>query len=66
VLQRPLPDATPRFTWQDARGTHIVHYEDGQSLVAKLRLAEASATGVACWRLGLEQPSQWDVIAAVR
>jgi spore germination protein len=64
VLQRPVADATPRFTWQDGSGTHIVHYEDGQSLATKLHLARAS--GVACWRLGLEQPAQWEVIAAAR
>ena len=63
-LQRPAQDATPRFSWRDGEGEHIVHYEDEQSLAAKLKEVKAAGVaGVALWRLGQEQPSQWDVIA---
>jgi spore germination protein YaaH len=63
-LQRPAPDETPRFTWNDAEGTHTVHYEDALSLQAKLKIVHAAgAAGAAFWRLGQEDPTQWDVIA---
>jgi spore germination protein YaaH len=63
-LQRPAHDATPRFSWHDGEGEHIVHFEDEQSLAAKLKVVRAAGVaGVALWRLGEEQPSQWDVIS---
>lgn len=63
-LQRPAADATPHFSWQDARGQHIVHYEDAVSLAAKLQAVLAQgAEGLAFWRLGQEEPTQWSVIA---
>jgi spore germination protein YaaH len=64
TLQRSVADATPHFTWQDAQGQHIVHYEDAVSLAAKLRAVLAQGVaGLAFWRLGQEEPSQWPVIA---
>ena len=67
-VQRPATDATPRFSWQDAQGQHVVHYEDGVSLGIKLSAVLAQGIGgLALWRLGQEQPSQWNVNAeAVR
>ncbi len=63
-LLRPASDATPRFTWQDSLGRHIVHYEDGVSLGAKLQAVLAhGVAGFSFWRLGQEKPTQWDVIA---
>lgn len=62
-LQRPPRDATPRFTWQDSDGEHIVHFEDEKSLAAKLKVVQSTgAAGAAFWRLGQEKPSQWNVI----
>jgi spore germination protein YaaH len=63
-VERPAADATPRFTWQDSEATHTVHYEDALSLAAKLRVVRsAGVAGAAFWRLGLEDATQWDVIA---
>jgi spore germination protein YaaH len=63
-LERPAMDATPRFSWRDGQGTHIVHFEDEQSLAAKMREVQmANVAGIAIWRLGQEKASQWDVIA---
>jgi spore germination protein len=63
-LQRSAAEATPHFTWHDAQGQHIVHYEDAVSLAAKLQAVLAQgARGLAFWRLGQEEPSQWPVIA---
>ncbi|HZU13910.1 MAG TPA: glycosyl hydrolase family 18 protein [Chloroflexota bacterium] len=64
VLQRPPRDATPSFSWQDAQGQHVVHFEDQQSLTAKLCLVRAERIkGVAFWRLGREATSQWSAIS---
>jgi spore germination protein YaaH len=62
AVQRPARDGTPRFSWQAADGTHIVHYDDPTSLMAKLHLVDASLGGVAVWRLGEDYPHQWDVL----
>lgn len=62
-VTRPAPDYTPRFTWEDALGTHIVHFEDATSLDAKLKVVRAAgAAGATFWRLGQEEASQWTVI----
>lgn len=63
-LERPERDATPRFAWRDAEGEHVVHFDDAESLARKMRLAAApDLAGVAFWRLGQEEPGQWEVIA---
>jgi spore germination protein YaaH len=63
-VERPAPDDTPRFSWQDTEGTHTVHYEDAFSLTAKLQVVRtAGVAGAAFWRLGQEDATQWDVIA---
>jgi spore germination protein len=62
-VTRPAPDYTPRFTWEDAAGMHIVHFEDATSLEAKLKVVRAAgAQGATFWRLGQEAASQWKVI----
>ncbi len=64
-VDRPERDSTPRFSWTDTDGDHVVHFEDAQSLTAKLQRALGlGATGFAFWRLGQEADSQWDVIAS--
>jgi spore germination protein len=63
-LERPTRDATPRFSWHDAKGEHIVHFEDAKSLGAKLKVVKAAgAAGASFWRLGQEEASQWTVIS---
>jgi spore germination protein YaaH len=61
-LHRPTLDATPRFSWSDGGTTHIVHFEDMQSLAAKLRSLDSRIRGAAFWRLGLEDQQQWDAL----
>jgi spore germination protein len=62
-LTRPAPDDTPRFSWRDAKGEHIVHFEDAKSLAAKLKVVRAAGlAGATFWRLGQEVESQWEVI----
>ncbi len=61
-VYRPALDATPRFSWSDGGTKHIVHFEDMQSLTAKLRSLDSRIRGAAFWRLGLEDREQWDAI----
>jgi spore germination protein len=62
-LERPARDMTPRFTWTDAAGDHVVHYEDAKSLAAKLAVVRAAGVaGATFWRLGQEEATQWKVI----
>jgi spore germination protein YaaH len=67
-VRRPAADATPWFSWQDGQGQHVAHYEDAVSLGIKLSAVLAQGIGgLAFWRFGQEEPSQWSVIAeAVR
>ena len=61
-LQRPARDATPRFSWWDAGVQHVVHFDDMQSLAAKLQQLDGQISGAAFWRLGKEDAGQWTVI----
>ncbi|MBV9279295.1 MAG: hypothetical protein JOZ41_04370 [Chloroflexi bacterium] len=61
-VARPTQDATPRFSWRLGDATHIIHYDDRTSLAAKLQTVDTSLGGVAFWRLGLEDPLQWDLL----
>jgi spore germination protein len=61
-IQRPAHDATPRFSWMDGMEKHVVHYEDSQSLSAKLQLVDARTVGAAFWRLGEEEAEEWSAI----
>jgi spore germination protein YaaH len=62
-VARPAHDGTPRFSWQEGATSYIVHYDDSQSLAAKLAAVDQTMPGVAFWRLGREEPSQWQVLA---
>lgn len=45
---------------------HIVWFEDAKSFAAKLGLARRlGLPGIGVWRLGLEDPAVWDVLAEV-
>lgn len=45
---------------------HIVWFEEARSFAAKLSLARSlSLPGIGVWRLGLEDPAVWDVLAGV-
>ncbi len=57
---------TPMFSYQDEQGNqHEVWFENKDSIVAKIRLAwQMGISGVALWRLGMEDPAVWPQIAA--
>lgn len=56
---------TPMFSYQDEQGNqHQVWFENKDSIVAKTRLAwQMGISGVALWRLGMEDPAVWPQIA---
>lgn len=57
---------TPMFSYTDEQGNaHEVWFENAQSLIAKLNLAwQQGISGVAFWRLGMEDPAVWPQIAS--
>jgi len=57
---------TPTFSYTDEQGNeHEVWFENAQSLIAKLNLAwQQGISGVAFWRLGMEDPAVWPQIAS--
>lgn len=56
---------TPMFSYTDEQGDqHEVWFENTESLIAKMRLAwQQGISGVALWRLGMEDPGVWAQIA---
>ncbi len=52
---------TPTFTYTDSSGNkHEVWFENAQSTLAKIKLAwQLGISGVALWRLGMEDPGMW-------
>lgn len=56
---------TPMFSYQDEQGNqHEVWFENRDSIIAKIRLAwQMGISGVALWRLGMEDPAVWPQIA---
>jgi spore germination protein len=69
-LKPPLPAATPQPKPAPAPGTpqaHEVWIEDSASAAARLQLAgRYGVGGISAWRLGLEDPNVWSVLAAWR
>ena len=57
---------TPMFAYTDDQGNqHEVWFENSESIIAKLRLAwRQGISGVALWRLGMEDPGVWTRIAS--
>ena len=57
---------TPMFSYTDEQGNqHEVWFENSESIIAKLRLAwQQGISGVALWRLGMEDPGVWPCIAS--
>lgn len=57
---------TPMFAYEDDQGNrHEVWFENSDSLIAKMRLAwQQGISGVALWRLAMEDPGVWQRIAA--
>ncbi len=57
---------TPMFAYTDESGNkHEVWFENSESIIAKLRLAwQLGISGVALWRLGMEDPGVWSRIAS--
>ena len=56
---------TPMFSYNDAQGNyHEVWFENSSSILAKIQLAyRLGISGVALWRLGMEDPDVWPTIA---
>ena len=56
---------TPMFSYTDEQGNrHEVWFENSRSIIAKLKLAwQQGMSGVALWRLGMEDPGVWPSIA---
>lgn len=52
---------TPMFSYTDEQGNqHEVWFENRESIIAKMRLAwQLGISGVALWRLGMEDPGLW-------
>lgn len=52
---------TPMFSYTDEQGNqHEVWFENAESIIAKIRLAwQLGISGVALWRLGMEDPGVW-------
>ncbi|MGI6129317.1 MAG: glycosyl hydrolase family 18 protein [bacterium] len=56
----------PTFEYTVNGIRHIVWFENARSFAAKLNLArELGLPGIGVWRLGLEDPAVWDVLAQV-
>ena len=55
---------TPMFSYTDEQGNpHEVWFENSESIIAKMRLAwQEGISGVALWRLGMEDPAVWQRI----
>ncbi|PKM42287.1 MAG: glycosyl hydrolase [Firmicutes bacterium HGW-Firmicutes-8] len=56
---------TPMFPYNDAQGNyHEVWFENSASILAKIQLAyRLGISGIALWRLGMEDPDVWTIIA---
>jgi spore germination protein YaaH len=67
AVTREPPAANPHFAYRDAAGTgHAVWWLDVGTFRAQRAAAEARhASGVAIWRLGLEDPAIWAKAPAV-
>jgi spore germination protein len=52
---------TPTFSYTDSSGNkHEVWFENAQSTLSKIKLAwQLGISGVALWRLGMEDPEMW-------
>lgn len=60
-----LPYFLNRVTFTDARGSHLLWYENAQSIQAKLRLAkEMGLRGVALWQINQLTDEDWSLISS--
>jgi spore germination protein len=57
---------TPMFAYEDEQGNkHEVWFENSDSIIAKMKLAwQQGISGVALWRLAMEDPGLWQRISA--
>lgn len=65
TIQFDMRQQTPWFAYTDAQGQqHQVWFENTDSIRAKVRTAwNMGINGVALWRLGMEDPGIWDMLA---
>ncbi|WP_218093484.1 glycosyl hydrolase family 18 protein [Paenibacillus solanacearum] len=60
-----LPYHLKQITFQDERGSHLIYYEDAESIAKKLWLAQYyGLKGVSIWHMGNATASDWDAIHA--
>jgi len=59
------PTKTPMFSYTDEQGNrHEVWFENAASIRAKIQLAwDLGISGIALWRLGMEDPAIWTMLA---
>ncbi|PYI57297.1 glycosyl hydrolase family 18 protein [Paenibacillus flagellatus] len=63
--EQALPYFLERITFTDDRGSHLLWYEDAESIGKKIRLAQSfGLRGVALWQLNQLTPEDWSVAAA--
>ena len=65
TIQFDMRQQTPWFAYTDAQGQqHQVWFENADSIRVKVRTAwNMGINGVALWRLGMEDPEIWDMLA---
>jgi len=62
VIQWDPAARAPWFAYKGADGSHTIWFNDAASFQPLLRLAEKSLAGVSLWRLGVEDPSAWELM----
>ncbi|CAG7651233.1 glycosyl hydrolase family 18 protein [Paenibacillus allorhizosphaerae] len=61
-----LPYHLKKIEFQDDRGSHLMYYEDSESIAKKLWLAKYyGLKGISVWHMGNVTAADWDVIGAV-
>ncbi|TEB12955.1 glycosyl hydrolase family 18 protein [Pelotomaculum propionicicum] len=63
VIRYDLEAQAPTYTYEVNGARHVVWFEDVRSFEAKLSVAvQEGITGIAVWRLGLEDPRIWELL----
>ncbi|CAM4210467.1 hypothetical protein FHS16_000344 [Paenibacillus endophyticus] len=65
VSTMQLPYFLNRITFTDTRGTHLLWYENSESIQAKMRLAQdMGLQGVAIWQINQLTDADWTIISS--